>query len=166
MTMSAPLTRLVTFRVGAELFAVDIFSVERVLRYEPARVVPGLPAWMEGVLEHSGRVVPVIDLRRRFAVDASQPGPQARLLILALESEWVGAVVDQVLDIRGVAPDEVTPPPPIVRGIAGEYLRGVVRRGDSLVLVIDADRLLGATERLELGRASSDAAPKGAEGDA
>ena len=110
MTTPAPLARLVTFRVGADLFAVDIFSVERVLRYEPARVVPGLPPWMEGVLEHSGRVVPVIDLRRRFAVAAPDPGPQARLLILSLESDWVGAIVDQVLESRkGVHPTVVQP---------------------------------------------------------
>lgn len=152
---AATTTRLVTFRVGSELFAVDISSVERVLRYEAARAVPSFPAWIEGVLEHGGRVVPVIDLRRRFGMDAPVPGPQARLLILTLGAEWVGAVVDRVLDIRAVASDDITPPPAIVRGIAGEYLRGVVRRDDSLVVVLDVDRILGGMERLELATAGA-----------
>ncbi|MEO7964023.1 MAG: chemotaxis protein CheW [Gemmatimonadaceae bacterium] len=163
MSETTTITRLVTFRVGTELFAADIFSVERVLRYEPARSMPNLPSWMEGVLEIAGRVVPVIDLRRRFGMHAPLPGSQARLLVLSVRGDWMGAVVDQVLDIRPVAPDEITPPPAIVRGIAGDYLRGVVRRGDSLVVVLDIDRILATTEQLALGAATQrDVLPEGA----
>lgn len=146
--------RLVTFRVGEELFAVDIFSVERVLRYEPARRVPHLPDWVVGVLEHAGRVVPVVDLRLRFGVEAPPPGAQARLLVLTAEGDWVGAIVDQVLDIRAVARSDIAPPPPMVRGIAGEFLLGVVRRERDLVVVLDVGRLFRATERRVLSEAS------------
>lgn len=160
---ASSVTRLVTFRVGTELFAADIFSVERVLRYEPPRPMPNLPAWMQGVLEHSGRVVPVVDLRSRFGVPAPLPGPQARLLILSVNGDWMGAVVDQVLDIRPVEPGEITPPPSIVRGIAGDYLRGVVRRGEALVVVLDIDRILASTEQIALGAATTSASlPEGA----
>jgi purine-binding chemotaxis protein CheW len=112
---------------------------------------------MEGVLEHAGRLVPVVDLRRRFGVDAPAPSAQSRLLILSTQGEWVGALVDQVLDIRAVAPGDIAPPPAVVRGIAGEYLRGVVRRGDVLVVVLDVERLFASSERLDLATATAPA---------
>ncbi len=163
MTDNGTISRLVTFRVGSDLYAADIFSVERVLRYEPARAMPQLPPWMDGVLEQNGRVVPVVDLRKRFNVAAPLPGAQARILVLSVNGEWMAAVVDQVLDIRPVVPGEITPPPAIVRGIAGDYLRGVVRRGDALVVVLDIDRILASTEQISLGAAVAAAAlPEGA----
>lgn len=153
MSGAADVTRLVTFRVGADLFAVDLFSVERVLRYEGARHVPHLPPWVVGVLEHAGTVVPVVDLRRRFGGGETTAGAQARLLVLAIGGEWVGAVVDQVLDIRPVQPNDIAPPPPMVAGIAGEFLLGVTRRDGALVVVIDAQRMFEATERATLAAA-------------
>ena len=143
-------SRLVTFRVGADLYAADIFSVERVLRYQPPRAIPGVPDWVEGVLEYGGCIVPVIDFRRRFSAPVTAPAAQTRLLVLSREGEWMAAIVDQVLDVRPVGPDDIAPPPPLVSGLAGDYLRGVVRREGGLVVVLDVDRILGATDALSL----------------
>ena len=157
-------SRLVTFRVGADLYAADIFSVERVLRYQAPRAIPGVPSWVEGVLEYAGSIVPVIDFRRRFSAPVTAPSAQTRLLVLSREGEWMAAIVDQVLDVRPVGPDDIAPPPPLVSGLAGEYLRGVVRREGTLVVVLDVDRILGAgdarslRESLEAGSAAAGAA--------
>jgi purine-binding chemotaxis protein CheW len=149
--VSEPLgSRLVTFRVGTDLYAADIFSVERVLRYQPPRAIPSVPEWLEGVLEYGGRVVPVIDFRRRFGAPVTEPSAQTRLLVLSRDGEWMAAIVDQVLDVRPVGPDEIAPPPPLVRGLAGAYLRGVIPRDGGLVVVLDIDRILGTTDSLAL----------------
>ena len=71
MTVPAITSQIVTFRLGDELFAADIFSVERVLRYTPPTPVPNVPAWIEGVIDYQGRVVSVINLRRRFELPAA-----------------------------------------------------------------------------------------------
>jgi purine-binding chemotaxis protein CheW len=121
-----------------------------VLRYQAPRAIPSVPDWVEGVFEYGGRIVPVIDFRRRFGAPVEAPSAQTRLLVLSREDEWMAAIVDQVLDVRPVEPNDLSPPPPLVRGLAGAYLRGVMRRDGGLVLVLDIDRILGTTETLAL----------------
>lgn len=160
MSQAVEAQRIVTFRLGGELFAVDIAVVERVLRYESPRVIPNVPAWVEGVIEYQGRVVPVIDLRRRFEMEAATAGPHARLLVLATGEELVAVVVDAVLDVRALKDEEIADPPAFFRGLAGEYLRGLARGNGELVVLLDAARLLSSRERLTLEpapQATSDA---------
>lgn len=157
-TDAPPLQQIVTFRLGDALFAADVFAVERVLRYVPPRPIPDVPAWIAGVVDYRGRVVPVLDLRARFELPAEPPRPGTRLLVLHADGEWVGAIVDAVTEVAAVEAAEVQPPPPLFRGLAGEYLRGLVRRPAGLVVVLDTARLLGATERLALAQVRGDAA--------
>lgn len=146
----ADATRIVTFRLGTELFAADIGSVERVLKYDPPRSIPNVPDWIEGVIDYQGRVVPVVDLRRRFELPASPPGPHTRMLVLTTGEELVAVVVDAVLDVRPLEEAELAAPPAFFRGLAAEYLRGLARRDGELVVVLDAERLLSSRERLVL----------------
>ena len=152
MTTAAQ-TQIVTFRLADELFAADIFSVERVLRHEAPTPIPNVPGWIEGVIDYEGRVVPVIDLRRRLELPAGARGAGARILVFNVADEWVAATVDAVLDVSAVAADAISPPPTVVRGLAGEYVRGLVRRGDRLVIVLDAARLLSTADRVALDAA-------------
>lgn len=150
MNQIAQAMRIVTFRLGTDLFAADILAVERVLKYEAPRAVPNLPSWIEGVFEYQGRAVPVVDLRARFGLSSSQAGPHTRMLVLSSAGEWVAVIVDAVLDVRPVEDADLQPPPALFRGLAGEYLRGLTRRDDALVLLLDVDRLLQSQERLAL----------------
>jgi len=154
MTAVAP-QQLVTFRLGEDRFAVDIFAVERVLRFTAPAVVPKLPPWMDGVIEHGGRVVPVIDLRSRLGMPRLAPRPEQRIIVLAVGEEWLGVTVDSVHEVMAVAPDEIAPPPPIFRGLDAEYLRGLVRHEGSLIIFLDVTRVLTSTEQLELAQATT-----------
>lgn len=144
--------RLVTFGVGDGWYAMDVTHVERVLRREGVQSIPGMPPWMEGVVEHHGRIVPVISLRLRFGIDAVERPATSRLLVLSLGEDLLAVSVDRVLDVRAVAPTDVTPPPRLLQGMVGAYLGGMVRHGDAMVLVLDVDRLFGADERVALDR--------------
>lgn len=147
MTRHAAARRLVTFGIGTAWYAVDVVHVERVLRHDGVFPIPNMPSWMEGMVENRGRIVPVVDLRRRLGLDGV-PGPGTRrLLVLSLGDDVMAAAVDRVVDVRPVAEDEVTPPPGIVRGLAGECLLGVLRRDDTMVLVLDVPRLLQPDDR-------------------
>jgi purine-binding chemotaxis protein CheW len=152
--MTTTASQLVTFRVGEELFAADIRSVERVLAYVAPRPVPGVPQWVEGVIEYQERVVPVIDLRRRFGMPAPTADSGMRMLILAAGDEWVGAIVDAVLEVSPMETESISEPPPIFRGLRSEYLNGILRREDGLVLVLNVDRLLDSHEQLALAEVS------------
>ena len=151
-TASTPTSQIVTFRLTEDLFAADIFSVERVLRFQAPTAVPNLPAWVEGVIEYHGRVVPVIDLRKRFELPEREAAAETRILVFNSGGEWIAAVVDAVLEVAAVTDAELAPPPPLFRGLAGEYLRGIARRNGRLVIFLDVARLLSTTERLVLQR--------------
>jgi purine-binding chemotaxis protein CheW len=152
---AAAAQQLVTFRLGDDQFAVDVSVVERVLRYTAPSLVPNLPSWIDGVIEHGGRVVPVIDLRTRFQMPRLAPRPEHRILVLAVGEEWLGVTVDSVHEVLAVTVEEIAPPPPLFRGLAAEYLKGLVRREGSLLIFLDVARVLTSSELLELTTAAA-----------
>jgi purine-binding chemotaxis protein CheW len=158
--MTAPtmptLSKIVTFALGEDLFAANIFVVERVLRYQQPRAIPNVPAWIEGVIEYQGRVVPVINLRARFEMPAREAQGTTRILIFQADGEWVGAVVDAVVEVSGLEQANLSPPPALFRGLTGEYLIGILRKKDRLVIVLDVARLLSSNERLVLEQMRDD----------
>lgn len=146
-------TQIVTFRLEADLFAADIFSVERVLRYEQPTALPNVPEWIEGIIEYQSRVVPVVNLRRRFEMPAVAVAPQTRLLVLNAGGDWIACIVDAVVEVSTLDAAQLSPPPPLFRGLAAEYLRGIIRKQDRLVIFLDVQRLLSSDERIALERA-------------
>lgn len=145
--------QLVTFRLGDDHFAADIFSVERVLRHTKPRHVPDLPPWMEGVLDYQDKVIPVIDLRARFGISGERP-EGARIVVCAIDSDWIGLTVDSVQEVATVDNAQVEPPPPLFRGLTKEYLTGMIRRPDGVLVVLNVHHLLTSQEKLQLERAT------------
>lgn len=146
---TADTIQLVVFRVGDQDFACEILQVERVLRYEKPAPVPKAPDFLEGVVPYGGGVVPVVDLRKRLELPAPV-GPDVRLLLLRLDQDRVGVLVDEVREILRVDSRNIAAPPPLVRGLAAAYVLGVLPHGDRTIVVLNAARLLSATERLAL----------------
>jgi purine-binding chemotaxis protein CheW len=144
MSYAVESTRLVTFRLGEHLFAADIHAVQRVLRHEPPRALPDMPEWMEGVVDYQGTMVPVIDMRRRFGMNASAPGPQARLMVCTAPGGLAALMVDAVLDVKPVQASELMDPPELFRGLASEYLKALTRRQGQLVVVLDVEVLMSS----------------------
>ena len=159
--MRTDAAKLVTFRLGEDLFAADIFAVERVLRYQQPTTVPDMPPWIEGVVEYQQRVVPVISLRKRFELPDVAARPETRVLILNAGGEWIGAIVDAVIEVSGVQPEQLSEPPTLFRGLAGEFLKGIVRHDERLIIVLDVDKLLATTARLVFERANAEAVTRG-----
>ena len=155
---TADLAQIVTFRLAEDLFAADINSVERVLRYHAPSPVPNVPDWIEGVIEYQTRVLPVINLRARFEMPRVAASGDTRILVLSTGGDFIAVTVDAVLEVAPLDPKLLAPPPPLFRGLSAEYLRGVVRRADRLVIFLDVERLLTATERLTLSAATEEPA--------
>ena len=147
--------QLVIFRLGEDQFAVDIFAVERVLRYRAPAIVPNLPPWIDGVIEHGERVVPLIDLRTRFGMPRLSPRPEHRILVLAVGEDLLGVTVDSVHEVMSVAPEDIAAPPPLFRGLNADYLRGLVYGEGSLIIFLDVARVLTSSELLELTQAAA-----------
>lgn len=153
--MSIEADKLVTFRLGEDLFAADIYSVERVLRYTAPTSVPDMPSYIEGVMDYQGRVVPIVNLRLRFELPAAPVVSETRTLVLNVAGEWIGIVVDGVTEVASYDKAAVSPPPRLFRGLSAEYLKGIVRRGDRLVIFLDVDHLLTSSERISMQEAGA-----------
>lgn len=146
--------QIVSFRVGPQEFALDIFQVERILRYQPPAPLPKAPDFLEGVVSYDGSVVPVVDLRKRLSVPAAIE-PETRLMVLSVEDQRIGVVVDRVVEVARVDSGAITPPPPMVRGLAAEYIAGILARDGRTVLILNAGRLFSSAERLALAAAEA-----------
>ena len=154
MTDTGDELQFVVFRVDTQEFGLNIFQVERILRYERPASVPKAPEFLEGVLRYGDGVVPVVDLRKRLGV-AAEIKDETRLMVLELESQRVGVLVDQVVEVLRVDTTTITPPPPMVRGLAAEYISGILARADRTIVILNAARLLTSEERVALAEAAS-----------
>ena len=142
--------QVVSFRVGEQEFGLNVFQVERILRYERPAPLPKSPDFLEGVVTFEGAPVPVVDLRKRLSLQADQ-ADETRMMVLDIEGNRVGVVVDQVLDVMRVDGGAITAPPPLVKGLAAEYISGLLSRDDGrTVVILNAGRLLSSKERLAL----------------
>lgn len=141
--------QLVTFRVAGQDFAFNIFQVERILRYEAPAPLPKAPEFLEGVLQYQGTAVPLIDLRKRLGVPAPLRD-DTRTIILEWDGGKIGVVVDAVTEVLQVAASQVTPPPNIVKGLAAEYIAGLVVKDARTIIVFNTGKLLASREKLAL----------------
>jgi purine-binding chemotaxis protein CheW len=141
--------QLVAFEVAGQHFAFNIFQVERILRYEAPAPLPKAPEFLEGVLQYQGAAVPLIDLRKRLSVAAPKK-EETRTVILQWDGARIGVVVDAVTEVLQVAATDITAPPKIVKGLAAEYISGLVVRNGRTIILLNSGQLLNATERLAL----------------
>lgn len=147
--------KLVIFELGGDLFAADVLAVDRVLRYVAPSAVPDVPAWVEGVIEHRGGVIPVIDLRRRLGVAELGIDAGARILVLNTSAGFIAGIVDAVREVAVVPTGAVTAPPPLFRGMSGDAIRGIAKVGERLVVVLDVERVMATADRVLAEREAS-----------
>jgi purine-binding chemotaxis protein CheW len=141
--------QLVTFRVGPQEFALDILQIERILRYSAPAPLPQAPDFLEGVVPYEGGAVPVVDLRKRFGLEASLR-EETRLMVLDLEHQRVGILVDEVREVMRIDSTTITAPGPMVSGLAAAYIAGIVTRPGRTIIILNARKLLSSNERLAI----------------
>jgi purine-binding chemotaxis protein CheW len=150
---AVPQVQLVTFRVGGEEFGLDVFAVHEILRYQAPTPMPRAPEFVEGVLDVRGTLVPIVDLRRRFETPDVAYDEDTRIVLVDFNDERLGLVVDSVTEVLRAPETAVSPPPAYIRGLAAEFVRGIVRVGERLVVLMDLDRILSSDERIALAHA-------------
>ena len=141
--------QVVTFRVGSQEFALDILQIERILRYVAPAPLPKAPDFLEGVVPYEGGAVPVVYLRKRFEL-AAPITEETRLMVLDLEDQRIGVLVDEVREVMRVDSTTITAPGPMVSGLAAAYIAGIITRPARTIIILNARRLLSSTERLAL----------------
>ena len=140
------LLQLVTFSIGEEEFGVDILKVQEIIRTMEITKVPRAQDFVEGVINLRGKVIPIIDLRRRFGFTSKEHDKHTRIIVIEINNMIVGFVVDSVSEVLRIPAATVEPPPPVVAGVESEYISGVGKLQDRLLILLDLDKLLSGED--------------------
>lgn len=155
---SKEVLQLVTFRLGNEEYSLDILKVQEIIRHMELTRVPRTPDFVDGVINLRGRVIPVLDLRKRFGLAADERTNETRIIVVDVDETTVGLKVDAVSEVLRLPADTVEPAPAIVTGSESDYIKGVGKLEGRLLILLDVGRILSRTERDALGNVVKNAA--------
>jgi purine-binding chemotaxis protein CheW len=137
--------KVLTFSLGGEVYGIDILRVKEIRGWSPVTRIPQTPPAMLGVLNLRGLIVPIVDLRVRFALKAAEFTPLTVIIVLSLRNEKgqreYGIVVDNVNDVVDIAADSVKPAPELGGGQTGEYIEGITSHDDQMLILLNAESL-------------------------
>ncbi len=138
---------LIAFRIGAQEFCVDIMSVREIRGWTPATALPQSPAFVRGVINLRGAVLPIVDLAARLGFPLPEPTARHVIIVAQIGPQIVGLLVDAVSDILTVTDDSLQPTPDVASEMAKTFVRGVLAIEDRMISLIALDNLLPVQER-------------------
>lgn len=138
--------QLVSFELGGEEYAVDILRVQEINRMSEIARVPNAPPYVEGVINLRGRVIPVVSLRKKFKMEEKELDAQSRIIIMDIQGITIGIVVDAVSEVLRIPAGTVDPAPPMAVGVSAEFIKGIAKLEDRLLILIDMDKLIEKAE--------------------
>ncbi|MBN2051600.1 MAG: chemotaxis protein CheW [Spirochaetales bacterium] len=148
--------QLVTFQLGTELYGIDIMQVKEIQKITEIRAIPNAPAYVEGIFNLRGIIIPIINLHKRFQIRRAVMDENEELLsgflILELDGMAVGIFIDKVVRVVTVDIDAIQPPPHMLAGIGTEYIQGVTKEDSGYLIILDVKRLFDRKELQQLGR--------------
>jgi len=155
-------SQYMTFRLGDELFAIDVAQVREVLEVPQITRVPTAPDYMLGVVNVRGQATPVVDLRLRFGLPKGTDTLHTRIIVMELELDGeaavLGGIADSVHEVIDLDPENIAPPPRIAMRWRAEFIRGMGRRGDDFLIILDVNAVFSSDELAVVGELSAGAA--------
>ncbi len=140
------LLQLVTFKLDVEEFGIDILRVQEIIRIMSITKVPNSPEFVEGVINLRGRVIPVINLRKRLMLPTIEKDNKTRVIVVELSDKTVGFIVDEVNEVLRIPKSITEPPPEMTAGIDSDYITSVGKLEDRLLILLDIEKLVDKTK--------------------
>ncbi|MGD0282387.1 MAG: chemotaxis protein CheW [Dissulfurispiraceae bacterium] len=143
-------TQYLTFKLEDEVFALDISEVREVLDFTTVTKVPMTPEFMRGVINLRGNVVPVVDIRLKFGMSKTEKTVNTCIIIIEIsiegETAVLGALADSVQEVIDLEPEQIEPAPRIGTRLSTEFIKGMGKRNDQFVILLDIDKIFSAEE--------------------
>ncbi len=151
-----------TFTLAEEMYGLQILAVQEIIQLVPITVVPRTPDFVRGVINLRGRVIPVVDLRMKFGMDAAEDTEQSCIIVVEVAANdgsiTMGVVVDQVAEVLDVSVEQIEPPPAFGAAVDTAFILGMGKVGDNVIMLLDIRRVLGGEELALVGQMSKDEA--------
>jgi purine-binding chemotaxis protein CheW len=142
--------QLVAFFLANEEYGVPIIQVQEVIRKPDITRIPGMPDFIDGVINLRGKIIPVIDLRKRFGLANSDDTDKTRIIVTKATDQIIGLVVDGVSEVVNLTQDQVEPIPASIAAIDAEYLSGVGKLGTRIIILLNLEKLLTDIEKVSV----------------
>jgi len=143
-------SQYLTFKLEEEVFALDISKVREVLDFTDVTKVPETPAFMLGVINLRGSVVPVVDMRLKFGMDRTEKTVNTCIIIVEIEIDGettiLGALADSVQEVMDLDPDQIEPPPRIGTRLKTKFIKGMGKRDNQFIIILDIDKVFSAED--------------------
>jgi len=134
--------QLVSFRLAGEEYGIEIIKVREIILMGEITAIPETPDYVKGLINLRGTVVPIIDLRLRFGLPLGEITDESRIVVVNVAGKALGIVVDAVDEVLRITGEQIAPPPPTVAGMGREYLIGLAKLGERLLIMLDVDKIL------------------------
>jgi len=144
--MSDQELQLVSFNVGSEEFGVDILKVHEINRMTEITRVPKAPVFVEGVINLRGKIIPIIDLRKRFGMETKEKDKNTRIVVVEINEQTIGFVVDSVSEVIRMPMENIDDAPELVTGIDADYIKGVGKLENNLLILLDLEKVMSKQE--------------------
>jgi purine-binding chemotaxis protein CheW len=142
--------QLVVFDLASEHYGVDISDVREIMRMQNITKVPGAVSYVEGVINLRGKVLPVLDLRKRLGLKVAEQTAESRIVVVDIADGEVGVIVDAVTEVLRVPNSAIEPPSSMVAQGNSDYLRGIAKLTDRLIILLDLNKLLSSKADAEM----------------
>jgi len=142
------LIQLVSFNLGAEEYAVEVLKVREIIRMTVITHIPNTPPSVEGIINLRGKVIPIISLRNRFSMSGAENDQHTRIMVMDIAGKLMGFIVDGVSEVIRISSAEIQAPPSMVAGgVDQDFICGVIRHADQLLLMLQLDRMFSSDEQ-------------------
>jgi len=140
----------VTFRLADETYGINVMQVQEVLRYTEIAPVPGAPSYVLGIINLRGNVVTVIDTRQRFGLSYAETTDSTRIVIIEVEKQVVGILVDSVSEVVYLRQSEIETTPNVGNEESAKFIQGVCNKNDQLLILVELNKLMSDEEWAEV----------------
>lgn len=140
----------VVFKLANEFYGVDIAAVEGIIKLQPITAVPHAPPSVEGVTNLRGKVLPVLDLRKRFGLPAEAATADSRIVVVEVGEVSVGLIVDAVSEVLRFSSEAVEPPSPVMTTVQSRFIHGIAKVEAHLIILLDLTQVLTLSEQTSL----------------
>ena len=141
-----PVIQLVGFRLDNEDYAIAITKIQEIILIKPITRIPQVPDYIEGLINLRGSVIPIVNLRKRFGLPPRELDDETRIIVVNVHDKTVGCIVDAVTQVMRINRDQIQPPPLGVLAVNHQYLAGLAKLDDRLMIILDIEKLFEAEE--------------------
>jgi purine-binding chemotaxis protein CheW len=153
--VSGELIQLVSFKLDEEEYGVNVLKVREIIRMPSITRVPNTPHYVEGVINLRGKVIPIMSIRRRFSLGEVENDKSTRIMVMDVDGELMGFIVDSVSEVIRISEREIQPPPPVASsGVDQDCMSGVINQPERLLILLDLEKMSSREDRKMLSNIS------------